>query len=182
MGAKRHHYLPRFYLEYFLLEGGATTFWVYDKEGGEPRQQTPVNTCVEGHLYSLRNATGGKDDYLEREILSRLDGRAKPILDRWQDTGGEALHDDVPVIADFAAMLHTRVPRHMSSTEEIAKAVFRSRRRYLLNHPDELAKLVDSFRRDRPGHDALSVDEFRSMLAEFDKRFKLRLALSTTFL
>ena len=171
MRSKRHHYLPQFYLEYFLPEDGSGTFWVYDKAGGEPRPQTPVNTCVEGHLYSFADPKGGKTDELERELFSRLDGQTKPVLDRWRDTRGEVSPGDVPVLAEFVAALHTRVPRHIESTRQMLLAVLSSRRRFLLEHPAELASLVESFKRDRPGYETLQVEELRQLFQDFDKRF-----------
>ncbi len=69
MTAKRQHYNPQFYLRYFL-PAGEKTFWVYDKEGGEPRRQAPLNTGIIGNFYTAETPTGERVD-LENESPSQ---------------------------------------------------------------------------------------------------------------
>ena len=111
MTAKRHHYVPQFYLRYFASDAGqkTPTFWVYDKAGGEPRQQPPVNTAVEGHFYSFETEEG-RDDRIE-EALARLEAAAKPILDHWLSAGVRPEREEISEIGGFLAFMHTRVPR-----------------------------------------------------------------------
>ena len=108
MPAKRHHYVPQFYLRYFLPDG-EKTLWVYDKEGGPPRRQQPKDTAVIGGFYSVKGEFHEPDE-IERE-LSRLEAVAKVILDRWQQAKAIPLPDEILAMAYFLALLHTRVPR-----------------------------------------------------------------------
>ena len=43
MVTRRNHFVPRFYLEYFTAKDKGDVVWVYDKEGGAPRPQKPVD-------------------------------------------------------------------------------------------------------------------------------------------
>ncbi len=55
---KRHHYVPQCHLDLFAKQsqnGKKAGFYVYDKDQEEPRWQTPTNTTVIGHLYTLPN-------------------------------------------------------------------------------------------------------------------------------
>jgi len=81
MVAKRNHFVPGFYLEYFTAKDKGDVVWVYDKEGGAPRPQKPVDTGVEKYLYTIKQKAGEKDDSLEKWFAG-LDGKTKPILDR----------------------------------------------------------------------------------------------------
>jgi len=99
---KRSHYIPQFYQEYFLLPG-EKTFWVYDKESGEPRPQQPKDTAVIGHLYRFQAGLEGD--------FSKQEGMVKPILDRWYAPRAVPEPQETPIVASFLAYLHTRGPR-----------------------------------------------------------------------
>ncbi len=95
---KRQHYVPQFYLEFFVSGDG--TFWVYDKEGGLPRKQTPINTAVESYFYSVDTPRGEKDNYVEDE-LSKVESTARPILAHWQSKGVRPEKPEILQIALF---------------------------------------------------------------------------------
>ena len=117
---KRQHYVPTFYLEFFASEDG--TFWVYDKEGGPPRKQTPINTAVESYFYSVDTPEGEKNNYIEEE-LSKVESVTRPILAHWQTKGVRPQEREILQIAVFLALMHTRVPRSVQSAKEIGEAL-----------------------------------------------------------
>jgi hypothetical protein len=119
---KRHHYVPQFYLEYFACEVAPRRriLWVYDKDGGEPRAQTPRDTAVESGYYSIETKTG-KTVVIE-ELLSKLETATAPILRRFQDSDEALSEPDIPVLAEFLAMLHLRGPRMLQVTSEFLTA------------------------------------------------------------
>ena len=94
----RNHYLPKFYLEYFLPRKEPRIFWVYDKEGGDPRAQTPINTGIERHFYG--------DDYIEGKVFSPIESIAKPIMDRWLKARSRIRESEIPQMANFLAFIH----------------------------------------------------------------------------
>ncbi|HEY7289542.1 MAG TPA: DUF4238 domain-containing protein [Vicinamibacterales bacterium] len=75
---KRHHTVPRFYIEGFATNG---VVWIYDRKKREFRPQTPINTAVQTGFYTLVDAEGNKHTDVE-ELLGRMEGICKPILDR----------------------------------------------------------------------------------------------------
>jgi hypothetical protein len=83
MVAKRHHYVPQFYLQYFE-PAGQRALWVYDKEGGEARPQILKDAAVEFGFYAIENPL---DDSLEQS-LQKIEDAAKPILDHCQINAG----------------------------------------------------------------------------------------------
>jgi hypothetical protein len=120
---KRHHYVPRFYLEEFASkqEGSRTgAFWVYDKQGGEPRLQTPKNTAVQSRFYDLSHE--GEQVPVE-QMLAEIESDAKPVLQRWGR--GETSRKDIPLLARFLADMYVRVPRQIATTEETGTALAR---------------------------------------------------------
>ena len=77
-GPKRHHFLPRFYLENFARDGHVA---VDDREEDQVRIQQPVNTGVIGHFYTMEDAQGRRRFELE-QLLSEYEGKAKPAIDK----------------------------------------------------------------------------------------------------
>ena len=138
---KRQHYVPQFYLEKFVEDAAANTpgFWVYDKAGGDPRWQTPVNTAIEGHLYSLDFPDGQPRDLLERQ-LAGIEGIAKPILARWVGPGARPTREEIAEIAAFLAAMHVRVPRNIAAIGELMAEFYRSSIR---RHGDDEAQFQE---------------------------------------
>ena len=123
MVTRRTHYLPQFYLEYFLPKKEPRIFWVYDKEDGQPRAQTPINTGIERHLYNAVWPDGTVDDSVERKILSPIESIAKPIIDRWLEPHARIKESEIPQMAAFLAFMNTRVPRSIEAAREVGAAV-----------------------------------------------------------
>lgn len=172
MSAKRHHYLPQFYLEYFLSPGEKSV-WVYDKDGGEPRFQQPVNTGVEGHLYSILNEHGEKDDFIETQYHAPLDGRVKPILDRWGIPGGRITLEDIPLVAEFMASLHTRAPREIERIREFGKLFTIKLLHDDARDPEQLKVLMQRYQEENPGDKLPTFEEFRKLLEDTEEHCKI---------
>ena len=76
---KRHHYLPRFYLERFASRDGH--FWLYDRSLGSYRRVSSRNAAVRRYYYSTEDEEGQRFHDFE-DFLSRIEGLAKPIFDK----------------------------------------------------------------------------------------------------
>jgi hypothetical protein len=170
--AKRNHYLPQFYLEYFIPASRPAHFWVYDKEGGNPRPQTPINTGVEGHLYTVLNEDGAKDDFIETQVLSPLDGVAKSILDRWADPQSRIQEEEIPVIAEFLAFFDTRVPRNIEMVREMGKLLALKHSKDLSADPDRLMRYIERYKSENPDEKVPGLDEVREWFRNPETRFK----------
>ena len=75
MAYKRNHYVPQFYLKSFALPipgHRKPKIWVYDKEGGPSRQQSPKDTAVMSDIYTIRNIEGS---IIEINIFVIAEGR-----------------------------------------------------------------------------------------------------------
>jgi len=151
--SKRHHYIPQFYQRLFLQSEDAR-IWVYDKKGGEPRDQYPVNTGVEKDLYTIPAQDGSPSDALETELFAILDGRASPILRRWSEPGTRMQQAEKAEIAVFLAYMHTRVPRNIAFVNELGDVMARELARSLPRRHGDLRAFWDEFRASRGDPDA----------------------------
>jgi hypothetical protein len=173
MPTKRHHYLPQCYLENFLPTDKPKTFWVYDKVGGAPRQQTPINTGVEGHLYTVIGPEGDPDDFVEVGILAPADGRVAPILRRWVEPGAQPTKDELSVMVEFLAYMHSRVPRRINHMQEFGKLYAVRRSQELACRPDLLNKYLERYEREHPDSPAPSHEDLQTSFTNVEERFEL---------
>lgn len=119
---KRHHYVPRFYLDYFAngISRGRRVLWAYDKAGGAPRPQAAKDTAVESNFYTI-DTTSGPTVAIE-ESFSELETAAAAVLKRLQGPEAELTEHHILVLAQFLAMLHVRGPRMVRVSEEFFAA------------------------------------------------------------
>jgi hypothetical protein len=138
VSAKRHHYVPEFYLSYFLSKG-EKTLWVYDKQkSGEPRPQQPKDTAVIGQYYTFETPSGQKENL--EEGFSQIEGLAQPILKRWQEPKAIPEVQEIEVMAAFLAFLCTRGPRAVRMTTELEIATLVDFCREVTKDPAEVKK------------------------------------------
>jgi hypothetical protein len=102
---KRHHYLPKFYLNGFCRDD---LLYVYDRKKNEIRRQPPVNTAIQGNYYTLEDFDGNKDTQIEA-MLSEIEGAASPIIDKATNRT-QLSAQDKEELALFLAFLMNRVP------------------------------------------------------------------------
>jgi len=164
----RNHYLPKFYLEYFLPKKEPRVFWVYDKDGGEPRAQTPINTGIERHLYG--------DDYIEGKVFSPIESIAKPIMDRWLKARSRIIESEIPQMANFLAFIHTRVPRNIEVVREVGAAMMTSQMQEFAKNPKEIEKYLLRSKKEKGKEKIQSVEEMQNILKNFEENFQVSMS------
>lgn len=162
---ERNHYVPQFLQKYFVGEDGK--LWIYDKDGGDPRSQTPRDTGVERFLYTVRKDDGNHDDSLEK-AFAELEGATKPILDRIIKPGARIEEGEKPILAEFMAYLQTRVPRYIEAANEIGSAVGLECLSELASDEARFNKLYARMREDPKNADMPPVDAMRKSFELFE--------------
>lgn len=177
MGPKRHHYVPQFYLNYFAKrppKGKKPAFWVYDKEGGLPRMQSPLNTAVVCHFYTLNTPEGERDPIVEK-MFAQLESVTKPILERWQTPQARPERDEIPIVADFVAKMHCRVPRAAAFVEEMAITLAVSELHKLAESPERFKAVWTKFCNERGAPESVTFEEMQEALVDVEKKVKISL-------
>lgn len=110
---KRHHYVPRFYLDRFSSGRGQVT--VYDRQREIDSHITSTkNAAVISGLYTLIDDDGNGDLSAEK-LLSKLEGDAKRVMesidvDHWSDITPE--DHDYQTLCLYIATQFVRTPEH----------------------------------------------------------------------
>jgi Protein of unknown function (DUF4238) len=113
---KRHHYLPRSYLNRFTRSG---KLWVYDRQEDKYLHQTPHNTAVIGHYYSITTPAGEKDTELEG-VLAQVEGVAQRVIAK-ADSGADISPQEKADLAYFIAWLYARVPEFQETYDHVSE-------------------------------------------------------------
>src|ERR1700677_4277820 len=103
---KRHHFLPKSYLDGFARDGFV---WLYDRRKNEYRRQQPLNTAVIGNYYVFENKEGEKDYSLE-SYFSKIEGSAKSTIKKLE-AKEEISPEERLYLAHFIALLMVRSPK-----------------------------------------------------------------------
>ena len=116
---RRHHYLPRFYLENFVNDNGFLS--VFDREKNEYRFQQPVNTAVEKDMYRFKDVENN-DRYDLENAFSRVENDTKAIIDKL-DNSQKISKEDVDVLSIFLSAQRYRVPRFFKTSAELTDKI-----------------------------------------------------------
>ena len=148
--AKRHHYLPAFYLDGFCRDG---RLWVHDRTTGELREQTPINTAVKNRYYEVEFDGGEKNLEVESSILNEFETNAAPVIQklRCRESVDEL---ERAWLCGFVALLKCRTPafegQHNLAGEAFLKQDFKNRfptakalRDFVEGHPELREALGD---------------------------------------
>jgi len=96
-------------------------FWIFDRENDEYRSQTPINTTVQTHYYSIRYEDGSKDHQLE-DLLSQVESLAAPIITK-ADNEGIFSPDEKYIMSVFAELQIFRVPDYERRHDDLRRGI-----------------------------------------------------------
>ena len=114
---KRHHYLPKFYLEGFCNEEGG--LYIFDRKIKEIRCQKPLNTALQKDYYTFIDKDGEKNLKIE-EMLSQIEGDTKPIIEKLNNK--EKINNkEKEILSLFIGFLSTRTPSFQDMVDSSMK-------------------------------------------------------------
>lgn len=184
MAYKRNHYVPEFYLKSFALpmpDRRKPMIWVYDKDGGSTRQQSPKDTAVMSDLYTIRNVEGVQPHFLEQEF-AKCESAVKPILERWKEAGAKPAVKEIFVVSEFLAYLYLRVPRTIDAIKQISVNASIINMENLARDPERLSKAFEWLQSNKQS--SLTIGELRDLAGNVEQRFEIKVndtfALATT--
>ena len=122
--SKKHHYLPRYYLNGFTdNEGG---FFVYDKSSDKIHSTNPDDAFFENDLNTVKFLDGSTSDFLE-DLYTEVENQSWPSLDRINNSTKNTSIDplDKMNLYLFLLYLHWRLPSNIKFTEAMSEEFFR---------------------------------------------------------
>lgn len=181
---KRDHYLPKFYLNFFLPETAPKFFWVYDKNSTPPRKGTLDDTGIEKFLYRVHGGRIENPKFIDDELLEPNESKTAPVLRKLFSSSARLENTDIPVLAEFLALMHIRVPRTQQWFRQVGGIAAASYfRRDATMNPDEIEEKLKRLRVEH-GADNIpaSPAEYRELLDKYDIELTKQPALALSVL
>lgn len=110
---KRHHYVPKFYLDRFCRDD---KLWVHDRNDGTYKHLPPKSVGAEKNFYAFTDNDGKWDVSAEKE-LSRIEGAAASVI-RKLEAGQPISFKEKCDLALFVSLMRYRVPDFEKEHEE----------------------------------------------------------------
>lgn len=121
--ARRHHYVPEFYLRGFTARDTPGKVFVYDKDSGTTRGMSVKNAAVRRDYYRLHEAEAhGISPNIIEDMLSVSEGKASIILPKLcrQET---LSNNERSSWAEFLALTYVRGPSTRQMVADVYGAV-----------------------------------------------------------
>ncbi len=152
MPARRHHYIPQFYLRAFAKDRQHPKLFVVDTETRTPFCTAPSNVAVELDFHTI-DTPGQPSDVVERK-LAGLESDISPAIERIRTSRSLASEGDRALFLTFVALLLIKNPGIRDRISESIGKVEMFRFQMLASNPNawnaemERAKLEGSIAKD----------------------------------
>ncbi len=133
MAGKRHHFVPRFYLERFT-NASSQKLCTYDMKNGTHRFTRPEQTGFEGYFYTFTNADGSCDHTIE-ELLADFESKAAPVFDRLIQSVQLKVEDRLN-FSSFLALMYVRTHAFRRIYAEAMIGQLLLMNRFVADHPE----------------------------------------------
>lgn len=166
---RRHHYVPRFYLEGFVDPHNSPYIWIYEKGNPVIKKSTPKDIAVKKHYYSFITPEGKKDSESFEDLLSMIEAEVAPVFEKLK--GQEHLNEEQRwLISMFLSFTMTRVPNFRENIEKALAQVLWKFNQILASDPEAFESMVEDFEKDTGEKIGMPIEEFRKYVlgGEYD--------------
>lgn len=174
MAYKRNHYVPEFYLKSFALPVPGhrkPKIWVYDKDGGPPRPQSPKDTAVISDIYTIRHVDGVRSDFLE-QTFAECESAVSPIFERWKEPDAKPAVKEILIVSEFLAYLYLRVPRTIDAVKQLFVNSCIINMERLARDSERLSMAFEWLQSNK--QTKLTMTELRDLAENVERRFEIK--------
>jgi len=181
---KRHHYIPKFYLEGFVDSRNKPYLWVYEKGGNRIIKASAKDIAVEKHYFSFLDQQGKRDSETLENALAEIEGKVASIFKKIFKE--ESLSEENrATFASFLALMMTRVPNFRNNIATMLEGVIRRMNLMMASHKKGFEGSVRRFEKDTNTKIGMPVEELRQFMLDESRyeikanpQFSLAMALS----
>lgn len=173
MKYRKNHYVPESYLRCFAVVHPGDhnpKLWVYDKDGTEPRKQSPSHTAAINDLYRISHSA--VPPHALEVAFSKQESGVAPILERWRQPKAVPQIKEIPEVAYFVARLHSRNPKTAKWFEAMAEIIAVERAKDIACNDAHFDRFWNTLVEEgSPSSKLLTKEQMREMILHFDEHF-----------
>lgn len=181
---KRHHYIPKFYLEGFIDLRNKPYLWIYEKGGKNIIKASAKDIAVEKHYFSFLNPQGRRDSETIENALADIESRGATVFKKIFN--GKALSkDDKTIFALFLSLMMTRVPNFRDNIAIMLEGIIRRISLMMASHKRGFENSIRRFEQDTGTKINIPIEELRQFMLdetkykiEINPQFSLAMAMS----
>lgn len=173
---KRHHYIPRFYLDGFVDSYNDPYIWVYEKRNPNIIKATAENIAVRKHYYSFVTASGYENSF--EDIFANIESEVAPIFQKI--ICHENLdNEERSSFAYFLALIMIRVPKYRENIEKVTGEIIKRESMLRASHPESFKSMIKKFEKDKGIKIGMPIEELQNLIlsGEFDIVVNTQLSL-----
>jgi hypothetical protein len=180
---KKHHFIPRFYLNGFTDPFDSEFLWIYDKQTGKIFKSKPINVGYRRHYHSYKDKDGVKDTNTFEEALSELESAVAPIIVKLKQFIMPNI-EERQILSFFIHNMMTRVPNYRESVEKAFAKHRKESLQKLAEHPNAFKRFVEKVERDKGFQSSEEIEESRKYIlnGDYDVIAKPEVSLGSIFL
>lgn len=157
---KRHHYIPKFYLEGFVDPHNKPYIWSYEKGISIIRKATSSNIAVQKYYYAFPTFEGAKDSDTVENALAAIEGEVAPVFKKIKSQ--ENLEEEEKYwFAIFLALMMTRVPNFRDNVERAAAEIIKKSGTILASNAEQFEYFIRRFEEETGEKIKIPLDELR---------------------
>jgi len=180
---KRHHYIPKFYLEGFIEAHHRPYLWVYEKGNARIIKATPADIAVEKHYFSFFTLSGEKDSDTLENAMAEIERDSAPVFKKIVQEQSLSKKDRA-YFATFLTFMMVRVPNFRKNIENAAGELMKRVAIVCASNREGFEAMMKRFEKDTGKKIDMPVEQVRKSILngkydiKADPQFSLAIALS----
>ncbi len=159
---RRHHYIPRFYLEGFV-HSKTGKFSIFDRIRNQYRMQKPPNVGYVRDYYAVELNSGEMYFDIETKALGTIDDNAAVVFDKIHNEENLS-DDDRAILAMYIALQFTRVPGFEAIMDLFADEFFKRQAKEQYKTLEEIQKTMDDREKETGVRSSITAAELMNFL------------------
>jgi hypothetical protein len=162
---RRHHYIPRFYLEGFIDSVNQPYIWIYEKGDPIVRKATIDDIAVQKDYYSFIDIYGKKDTETYENALAEVESKLAPAFKKIKNHGS-LTNEDKGAFAVFLGLILTRVPNFRENIQKTAGELLKAMSKILASNSANFRSYVKKIENDIGEKIGMPLDDLRKFVLE----------------
>lgn len=162
---RRHHYIPRFYLEGFIDPVNEPYIWIYEKGNPTVRRATIDDIAVQKDYYSFIDIHGKKDTETYEDALAEVESKLAPAIKKIKDHEN-LTNEDKGAFAVFLGLTLTRVPNFRENIQKTTGELLKAISMILALNSNNFKSYVEKVENDTGEKIGMPLDDLRKFILE----------------
>ncbi|MDD5326839.1 MAG: DUF4238 domain-containing protein [Phycisphaerae bacterium] len=158
--ARKHHILPRKYLERFSKDN---KIWVLDFETKKQNNPRLEEAAIIKDFYTVKTIDSQEDDLVEQKVLSYIEGKCDPAITEVINNHTFSKGDTWALLANYIALMYTRGPLFRQKILETSEQSYSKTSDELPENEEMYYEIMNKLMKEKPDIEVLPFEEAKQI-------------------